>query len=159
MALRAARNAGVAVPKSTIDRSVAYVKACQNPDGGFRYMRPEDPPASGFARTGAGLVRCSTLDSTRATKSPEGWNISSASVRDGRLGTSPTFSTAITTRLRRCGTPAATIGGGGIRLFAISSSPGSRDGSWMDAVGPEYGTAMACIVLATPNNYLPILQR
>jgi hypothetical protein len=34
-----------------------------------------------------------------------------------------------------------------------------EDGSWMDPVCPEYGTAMASIVLQTPNNYLPILQR
>jgi hypothetical protein len=34
-----------------------------------------------------------------------------------------------------------------------------KDGDWMDPVSPEYGTAMACIILQTPNNYLPILQR
>ena len=33
------------------------------------------------------------------------------------------------------------------------------DGSWVDSICPEYGTAMACIVLQVPNNYLPILQR
>lgn len=34
-----------------------------------------------------------------------------------------------------------------------------EDGSWADAICPEYGTAMACIILQVPNNYLPILQR
>jgi hypothetical protein len=34
-----------------------------------------------------------------------------------------------------------------------------EDGSWIDPVGPAYGTAMACIILQAPNNYLPILQR
>jgi hypothetical protein len=33
------------------------------------------------------------------------------------------------------------------------------DGSWFDQISPEYGTAMACIILQMPNNYLPILQR
>jgi hypothetical protein len=34
------------------------------------------------------------------------------------------------------------------------------DGSWPDSsVCTEYGTAMACIVLQIPNNYLPIFQR
>ena len=33
------------------------------------------------------------------------------------------------------------------------------DGSWMDPICPEYGTAMACIILQMPNNYLPIFQR
>jgi hypothetical protein len=33
------------------------------------------------------------------------------------------------------------------------------DGSWTDAICPHYGTAMACIILQIPNNYLPILQK
>jgi hypothetical protein len=33
------------------------------------------------------------------------------------------------------------------------------DNSWVDPICAEYGTAMACIVLQVPNNYLPILQR
>jgi len=33
------------------------------------------------------------------------------------------------------------------------------DGSWMDSICQEYGTAMACIILQVPNNYLPIFQR
>ena len=33
------------------------------------------------------------------------------------------------------------------------------DGSWFDAINPEYGTAMAVLVLHLPSNYLPIFQR
>ena len=33
------------------------------------------------------------------------------------------------------------------------------DGSWKDLICPEYGTAMAAIILQMPNNYLPIFQR
>ena len=32
-------------------------------------------------------------------------------------------------------------------------------GAWYDSVSPEYGTAMACIILQVPNRYLPIFQR
>ena len=35
----------------------------------------------------------------------------------------------------------------------------AEDGSWIDAICMEYGTAMACIILQMPNNYLPIFQR
>ena len=51
MALRAARNAGIAVPKTVADRCVQYVKDCQDlhQSGGFRYQRHGGPP--GFART------------------------------------------------------------------------------------------------------------
>ena len=37
MALRAAHNAGIHVPKETIEQAVEYVKNCQNRDGGFVY--------------------------------------------------------------------------------------------------------------------------
>ena len=33
------------------------------------------------------------------------------------------------------------------------------DGSWLASEGNECATAMACIVLQMPNNYLPIFQR
>lgn len=36
-ALRAAHNAGVSVPKETIDKAMGYVKKCQSADGGFGY--------------------------------------------------------------------------------------------------------------------------
>ena len=37
MALRAARNSGIFVPKETADRCIEYVKRSQNADGGFMY--------------------------------------------------------------------------------------------------------------------------
>ena len=33
------------------------------------------------------------------------------------------------------------------------------DGNWPDQFCTHYGTAMACLILQIPNNYLPILQR
>ena len=54
MALRAARNAGINVPRDTIDRSIEYVKRCQNPDGGFMYTLQGGESA--FARSAAALV-------------------------------------------------------------------------------------------------------
>ena len=55
MALRAARNGGIFVPKDTVDRCIEYVRGCQNRDGGFRYrLKPRS--ASQFARSAAGVV-------------------------------------------------------------------------------------------------------
>jgi class 3 adenylate cyclase len=54
MALRSARNAGIKVPKSTIDDAIRYVRACQNSDGGFRYMK--DLGGSAWPRTAAGVA-------------------------------------------------------------------------------------------------------
>ena len=54
MALRSARNAGIKVPKKTIDQAVDYVKNCQNPDGGFKYML--NSGSSAWPRTAAGVA-------------------------------------------------------------------------------------------------------
>ena len=73
-----------------------------------------------------------------------------------------TTSTATTTRRWRCGRPAATTGRSGSRRSATTCSPGPGPaaGGWNDyAYGAAYATAMACIILQLPNNYLPILQK
>ncbi|HTE17654.1 MAG TPA: prenyltransferase/squalene oxidase repeat-containing protein, partial [Armatimonadota bacterium] len=55
MALRAAANAGVRVPRETTARAIDYVKRCaNNADGGFSYM--VNNRGSGQARTGAGVL-------------------------------------------------------------------------------------------------------
>ncbi len=54
MALRAARNAGLFVPRETIDRCTEYVKRSQNADGGFMYMIQGGQSA--FPRSAAGVV-------------------------------------------------------------------------------------------------------
>jgi hypothetical protein len=44
-----------------------------------------------------------------------------------------------------------------IRDELIMSS--QQNGYWTDMICPHYATAMACIILQVPNNYLPILQK
>src|SRR5262249_10511220 len=53
-ALRAARNAGIFVPKETVANCIRYVQQSQNADGGFRYMLQGG--ASSFPRSAAGVV-------------------------------------------------------------------------------------------------------
>ena len=55
VALRAAKNCGMDVPQSTIDRAIAYVKTCRDPvTGGFCYQ-PGEKQGPGFARTAAAI--------------------------------------------------------------------------------------------------------
>ena len=119
-ALRAARNAGLFVPKETVDACIDYVKRSQNPDGGFRYMlsggrqrvsavgrrsgRPSERRRVRFARRSATASR--TSGSTPGKSS-------------SATGTA-TISTATTTRPRRCGSGAETNGRSGIRRSAPS---------------------------------------
>ena len=74
MALRAAHNAGISVPKETIDRAVEYVKRCQNRDGGFMYMLSAGGESE-FPRSAAAIVALNGPANikTRARKSSRAW--------------------------------------------------------------------------------------
>ena len=121
MALRAARNAGLAVPNETIERSIDYVKRCQNADGGFRYMLT--PGESAFPRSAAGVV---ALFSAGIYEGPEierglAYLDQISPARHASLDSTIISSMASTTRCRRCGRPAASGGSAGTRRFATCS--------------------------------------
>ena len=161
MALRAARNAGFAVPRETIDRSIEYVRACQNPDGGFRYMRAEGPPASGFARTAAGvvaLVNAGLYDSPEVARGLEYLAATPPGKANASDETYYFYGHYYAVQaMWHAGDPRWHGWYPAIRDQLLARQ--RADGTWADSVGAEYGTAMACIILQTPNNYLPILQR
>jgi len=160
MALRAARNAGLFVPHETIDRCVGYVKRSQNADGGFMYML-KTGGQSAFPRSAAGLV---ALISAGIYEGPE--------IEKGlaylmeNLPSGGPFNRESHYFYGHYYAVQATWHAGGEywrKWFpAIRDELLARqrdDGSWMDSICQEYGTAMACIILQMPNNYLPIFQR
>lgn len=161
-ALRAARNAGLFIPKETVDACIRYVKRSQNPDGGFRYML-QAGATSEFPRSAAGVV---ALQSAGEYDSKE--------VRDG-IAYLRQFSHGLRPVGRRnnhyfygqyYAAQAMWLEGGepwsewypAIRNELITRQ--SASGYWTDSgVCNEYGTAMALIILQIPNDYLPIFQR
>jgi len=159
MALRAARNAGLEVPRETIDRCIDYVKRSQNADGGFMYQLHGGESA--FARSAAGVV---ALYSAGVYKGPE---------IDKGIGYLMKF---IPRRGVERGEPYYFYGhyyavqamwqAGGddwnrwypaVRNELVSRQ--KEEGFWTSPISIEYATAMACIILQVPNNYLPIFQR
>ncbi|HUY87628.1 MAG TPA: prenyltransferase/squalene oxidase repeat-containing protein [Pirellulales bacterium] len=160
MALRAARNAGFYVPKETIDKSVEFVKRSQNADGGFMYMIQGGP--SQFPRSAAGVV---ALYSAGVYEGPEiekglAYLMDNIPGRDAFNRESHYFYGhyyAVQAMWH--------AGGESWRRWypAIRDELCFRqrpdDGAWSDPICQEYGTAMACLVLQMPNNYLPIFQR
>ncbi|MGI9429656.1 MAG: prenyltransferase/squalene oxidase repeat-containing protein, partial [Bythopirellula sp.] len=161
MALRAARNAGIAVPRETIDQAIAYVKSCQNADGGFRYTLVGEEQGSQFARSAAGVVALYNagiydgVELERGLRYLEQFRPGEQQVRRGSFYFYSHYYAV-----------QAMWHAGGERWLrwypAIRDELVARqraDGSWVDPICAEYGTAMACIVLQVPNNYLPILQR
>lgn len=163
MALRAARNAGLYVPRETVDRTIAYVKKSQNPDGGFMYMRSQPGP-SAFPRSAAGVV---ALYSAGIYEGPEierglAYLMESIPTRDAVGFNRETYYFYG----HYYAVQAMWHAGGDYweRWYpAIRDELVVRqrddDGAWMDPICAECGTAMACIILQMPNNYLPIFQR
>jgi hypothetical protein len=161
-ALRAARNAGLYVPKETVAACIRYVKRSQNHDGGFRYML-QGIATSEFPRSAAGVV---ALQSAGEYDSKE--------VRDG-IAYLRQFGHGLRPARRNhhffygqyYAAQAMWLQGGSVWTewytlirdeLILRQSQGV--GCWTDAgVCDEYGTAMALIILQIPNDFLPIFQR
>jgi hypothetical protein len=161
MSLRAAKNAGIYVPNATRDKCVEYVKKSQNADGGFMYM--VHGGASAFPRSAAGVVALYTAG-YEGKEIELGLKYLMKQLPRGEASPGHYFYG------HYYAVQAMWHAGGewwqkwypAIRdELTKSGSPHRQreDGSWMDAICAEYGTAMACIVLQMPNNYLPIFQR
>jgi Prenyltransferase and squalene oxidase repeat len=173
MALRAARNAGFAVPRSVVDRCTRYVKNCQDirGDGGFRYQSHGGP--TGFARTAAGVVALYSAGIYQDPAVEKGLDYLMRNCRPGHLTQGPMRHQFNEYRMHYYyghyyAVQAMWTAGGrywqewfpAIREELLHHPDRQGDGSWYDRrFGPHYGTAMACIILQIPNNYLPIFQR
>ncbi|RPI85270.1 MAG: prenyltransferase [Planctomycetaceae bacterium] len=165
MALRAARNAGLAVPKSTVDACVEYVRRCQNPDGGFSYnLGPGGGPGtpSLMPRSAAGLVALYSAGIYEGREIERGLRF----LQDQSPRGDAFRQEAFYYYGQYYAAQAMWHAGGN---YWRRWYPAIRDellprqqppGNWIDmSVCPEYGTAMSCIVLQLPNNFLPIFQR
>ena len=159
MALRAASNAGLYVPRETMDRCISYVNRSQNPDGGFMYMITGGESA--FARSAAGVV---ALQSAGVYEGPE--------ITKGLEYLMTFVPQPDAVRQENYyyyghyyAVQAMWHAGGekwnrwypAIREELIASQ--HHDGSWSDPISDDFATSMALLVLQTPNNYLPIFQR
>jgi hypothetical protein len=164
MALRAARNAGVAVPRSRVDKCVEYVKGCQNrTDGWFRYMRMGvgGGGMQGFARTAAGVVALYSAGIYSGPEIEAGLNFLTRSRPMGAFGRPDMHyfygHYYAVQAMYTAGGKYWTDWYPNIRDELLNRQ--QPDGSWMDQICVHYATAMACIILQVPNNYLPILQK
>ncbi len=169
MALRAARNAGISVPKSVADKCTQYVKDCQDlrGAGGFRYQRHGGQ--AGFARTAAGVVALYSAGIYEGPEVNKGLEYLKK-FRPGANGGGGFLQNAEMQQHYHYGhyyaVQAMWIAGGeywrewfpAIRDELLRSRQGN--GCWQsNAQCPHYCTAMSLIILQVPNNYLPILQR
>lgn len=162
MALRAARNAGISVPNETVDKCIEYVKKSQNADGGFRYMLQGGESA--FPRSAAGVVALHSAGVYEGKEIERGLAYINQFLpqgdRRGLLTQDGHFFYGHYYAVQ------AMWQAGGERwnrwypaIRDVLVKQQQADGSWMDPVGVEYGTAMATIILQMPDNSVPIFQR
>ena len=160
MALRSARNAGIKVPKRTIDRAVHYVRRCQNPDGGFKYMLQAG--GSAWPRTAGGVASLFYAGIYEDDSITRGVDYLMGTALPGRR----TAGQAHYYYGHYYAVQAMYLAGGedwekwwpAIRDELIAKQASS--GGWLDHhAGGAYATAMALIILQMPKRYLPIFQR
>jgi len=176
MALRAAKNAGFAVPAEVANKCIDYVRRCQdlNGDGGFRYQR-NAVGHTGFARTAAGVVALYSAGVYRDRSIDKGLEYLMQRCKPGVAAQGQQWQRQEMLMHYYYGhyyaVQAMWIAGGNywrewypaIRDELVHHPDRNNDGSWWDRRTfphcPHYCTAMACIILQVPNNYLPIFQR
>jgi hypothetical protein len=170
MALRSARNAGIKVEKSIVDKCVKYVKECQNVggDGGFAYMKTGP---SLFPRSAAGVVALYCAGIYEGREIEAGLKYLMQFKPNVRMNGRYRGMNDMHYFYGQYYAAQAMWTAGGkywqewfpaIRedLLVRQRSNTRNDGSWPDhTVCADYGTAMACIILQIPNNYLPIMQK
>jgi hypothetical protein len=168
MALRAAKNAGMDVPKESIDEAVRYIKRCYEPTderrgqirlGGFGYQgrgRELSTTSEGLLA----LLVCGDYDSDEVKGASE--RLLRDGVKQGERWFFYTTYYYAQSMYQRGGKYAEE----GKRVVADVLLPiQSREGWWEGQGGEErgggkiYATAMAVLSLAVKNHYLPIYQR
>ena len=169
MALRAAKDAGIAVPKEVIDAGIEYVKRCHNSkragkDGGFGST---PGGGSGLARTGAGVTSLQVAGDYRSAEVQEGVEYLLECEPVGKRKDDDAqfywyglyYGTMGIYQAQSIGTwgknawaqwyPAVT------KHLVETQKP---EGKWEGNHG-LYPTAMGVVVLAIPYRYLPLYQR
>jgi squalene cyclase len=158
MALRAARNAGIKVPKKTIDNAIDYVKKCQESDGGFSYML--QGRGSGFPRSAAGLACLFYAGIYEGKEIERGVKYLTSQLEASKGGNDYHFYYGyyyLTQAMFMAGGSTWEKNWPKIRAELIRRQ--TADGSWSGEAGNVYATAMALIALEVPNRLLPILQK
>ncbi|MBK8916027.1 MAG: terpene cyclase/mutase family protein [Phycisphaerales bacterium] len=162
-ALRACRNAGIAVPKKVIDSAMKYLDKSQNDDGGIRYQYSDSGP-SRPAITAAAVMcwfNAGIYDEPNVVKAlrfcerslapgttPEGMFFGHYFY--AHLYMSQVMYLAGEEKWRQYYPAIRDI------LLRKQADDGSWDG---DHVGTTYGTAVALVILQIPYKHLPIVQR
>ena len=157
-ALRACRNAGITVPSKTIEKAVAYIRQCANPDGSIRYS----VRSGGGGRAPITAAAVAVLYNAGEYDDPLAEKALQYAQRhlpvSGHSGHHYYAQLYLAQALYQ-------RGGDDWDTYYLNMSKWlmrqqQRDGSWMgDGVGTIYGTSVALTILQQPYALVPIYQR
>lgn len=161
VALSSAKQAGILVPDTVIDRAAAYVKSCHDPaTGGFGYQGPTQP---GFPRSAAGtyaLMICG-MHQTKEAKAGVEYLLAQPKTiftAPGHYYYAQYYSIQV---MYQAGDEYYQKWYPQIRDVLLARQ--NKDGTWpimdADAGGTVVGTAFSVIVLGAPYRFVPIYQR
>jgi squalene cyclase len=157
-ALRACRNAGIAVPIDVVKRGVQYIAKSANPDGGISYrigMSGSRPAITAAAV--AVLYSAGRYDDPMAVKALA-YAKRMLPVGDGGQGHAYYAHLYLAQALYYDGGKDWEVYYQRMTRWLLKHQ--QTDGSWMgDGVGTTYGTAIALIVMQLPYAMVPIYQR
>lgn len=172
-ALRGARNAGITIPIETIERAQQYVRDCAAGGGrhGFHYQKPFGSFGDGhpddritFAITACGVVSMISAGEYNATE--ERYAIAALERYRQDFQRKPYWGRYHYFYAHYYGMQAyytladdATWAEYRAEVVEEILREQQTDGRWDDDVGPTYATAMACVVLQLPCEWLPIFQK
>lgn len=162
-ALRAARNAGIAVPTEVIDRAVEYVRRCASPYEGFGYQKADDYTFNdtrvSYALTACGVVALYSAGKYDLREIREGLRYLEKNWRRQRWGKYHYFYGHYYAAQAFYMADRGDFNLYYARVKDEILQNQNQDGGWSDDVGRTYATAMACIVLQMPCEWLPLFQR
>jgi hypothetical protein len=159
-ALLAAKAAGIEVNQKVIDGALAFVRKCQNPDGGFAYMAGQGGfGGSGWPKSAAavavllhGGARVVDEDVVRGIRYSD--NMLDDPSRRAKQG-HYFYGTFYTSQWL---SSAARDAKAAEKMAAEILGSQRADGSWTDSVSDEYATANALIVLLSSDRQLWIFR-
>lgn len=166
-ALRSAKEAGVHVPKETIDRALEYLRKCATEDGTFRYSLTRSRNRTSYEITAASISTMDAAGEYTLEERKRGMDYirrlieKGARTRKGAFhvaGNFPFYGNFYTGQILQQSR------GELWEVWSRSVWPQilklqSDTGSWESRYGEEYATAMALLILELPLGYLPMYDR
>jgi hypothetical protein len=171
LALRSSRNVGIRVPLATIERAVAYVRRSQVPrgrDAGLYWYKIAGPGAYQKSREYAVNAAALTSLYSAGVRDPELHDTALRFLGDQYPWIAQQYGDHYYFWYGNYYASQAFFQAGGAdfeRYWGRISSDlllmQRDDGSWHNRVGPgdAFSTAVACVILLIPKQYLPIFQR